>query len=293
MSASISSEFPFKSNYVEVKGSQIHYVDEGQGDPILFLHGNPTSSYLWRNIIPHLTSHARCIAPDLIGMGQSDKPDIEYGFADTYKYLEAFIGKMKLQHITLVIHDWGSGLGFRYAHQHAENIKGICFMEAMYKLVEFEKMPKRVQTAMKLMRKPFANWLMIGALNFFVKKMLPNGVVRKLSKEELAFYRVPYPTIKSRKPVRRWPAEVPIEGQPEENARVVASYHEWLKQTNIPKLCLYGDPGMLIPIDEIPWIEQHFPNIQTKYIGKGLHFLQEDQPQAIGEALKNWYTALG
>ena len=127
----ISTEFPFRSNFVEVHGSKIHYIDEGKGEPILFLHGNPTSSYLWRNIIPHLTGNARCIAPDLIGMGKSDKPDIEYRFFDHVKYIEGFIDKMKIKDVTLVIHDWGSGLGFHYAMRNEDKIRGIAFMEAI------------------------------------------------------------------------------------------------------------------------------------------------------------------
>ena len=127
----IATEFPFASHFVEVAGSRMHYLDEGEGDPILFLHGNPTSSYLWRNIIPHVTSMGRAIAPDLIGMGKSDKPDIEYTFFDHVKYVEGFIEKLDLKHITLVIHDWGSALGFHYAMRHPDNVKGLAFMEAI------------------------------------------------------------------------------------------------------------------------------------------------------------------
>lgn len=292
MSKEISAAFPFESKFLQVKGSNIHYIEEGEGDPILFLHGNPTSSYLWRNIIPHLTKQSRCIAPDLIGMGKSDKPDIDYGFRDTYAYLENFIQEMKLKNITLVIHDWGSGLGFHYAHQHPENIKGIVFMEAVYKIVDMAAMPARIQRAFTLMRNPFFNWLMLGVANFFLKKMIPNAIMRKISKEEHDYYKSPYPTIKSRKAVRVWPTEIALNGSPKYTHDIISAYHEWLKESTIPKLCLYAEPGMLIPEHEVPWIVENFPNTQAVNIGKGLHFVQEDEPDNIGLAISTWYKTL-
>ncbi|MEM7040607.1 MAG: alpha/beta fold hydrolase, partial [Bacteroidota bacterium] len=154
----ISTEFPFESHFITVNGSNIHYIDEGEGDPIVFLHGNPTSSYLWRNIIPYLTGLGRCIAPDLIGMGKSDKPNINYGFVDSYAYLKGFFEALKLENVTLVVHDWGSGLGFHYAHQHPDNIKGLAFMESIYELLDWDSLPKRVRAGMRMVRAPFFNW---------------------------------------------------------------------------------------------------------------------------------------
>lgn len=292
MSDHISSEFPFESRYIEVKGNRIHYIDEGTGDPVLFLHGNPTSSYLWRNIIPYLSKTARCIAPDLIGMGKSDQPDLEYGFNDSYEYLKSFIEQLNLKQITLVIHDWGSGLGFHYANQHRDNIKGIAFMEAVYKRLDWEKLPKRMKIAMTLMRFPMTNWLMLGAANFFIKKVIPNGIVRDLSDEAFAYYARPYPTIKSRKPVMRWPQEIAIKGKPKHTADAIDAYHVWLQETEIPKICFHADPGMLIPKDEIPWIKANFPNTTFVDIGAGLHFIQEDNPHTIGVELAKWYKGL-
>ena len=292
MEKPISSDFPFESKFLEIKGSKIHYIDEGMGDPVLFLHGNPTSSYLWRNIIPYMTDKSRCIAPDLIGMGKSDKPDINYGFNDSYEYLRLFIEKLGLKNITLVIHDWGSGLGFHYAHQHPRNIKGIAFMEAVYKLVDFDKQIPRVKTAMTLMRSAIGNWLMIGVANLFIKGFLPNGIVRKLIKEEMDIYKKPYPNLKSRKPIRVWPQEIAINGHPKHTHKIVSEYHEWLKKTEIPKICFYADPGMLIPKGEIPWIKENLPNITMVDIGNGLHFVQEDNPHKIGEELARWFEKI-
>lgn len=285
----ISSKFPFESKFITVKGSQIHYIDEGSGDPILFIHGNPTSSYLWRNIIPYLKNNARCIALDLIGMGKSDQPDLNYGFEDTYAYLKAFIESLALKNITLVIHDWGSGLGFHYANEHRNNIKGIAFMEAMHKMVDWKNLPLRIKVATTLMRMSIPNRLMLGVANLFVKKVLPNGTKRRLSKEEFEYYATPYPTIKSRRAVRVWPQNIPIKGKPKRITDIVYSYHEWLKTTNIPKICFYADPGILIPQKEVEWIQTNFPNTTLVNVGPGLHFIQEDNPHKIGEELAKWY----
>ncbi|MEM7371727.1 MAG: haloalkane dehalogenase [Bacteroidota bacterium] len=288
----ISVEFPFDSNYITVMGSTIHYIEEGSGDPVLFLHGNPTSSYLWRNIIPHLSKHARCIAPDLIGMGQSAKPDLAYGFRDSYAYLEAFIEQMNLKHITLVIHDWGSGLGFHYANTHRDNVKGIAFMEAIYRLLDWDTLPLRLKVGMRMMRNPLINWLMLGVANFFIRKVLPNGTIRQLSPTEKQVYASPFPTVTSRKPVRVWPTEIALKGSPPYTHKVISEYHKWLKESEVPKLCFHADPGMLIPKEEVAWIKEHFPNTTLVDIGKGLHFVQEDNPHAIGRGLAKWYQAL-
>lgn len=292
MNKEISPDFPFESKFLEVKGSKMHYIDVGEGDPILFLHGNPTSSYLWRNVIPHVQPLGRCIAPDLIGMGKSDKPDIGYTFDDHYDYLVQFIEKLNLKNITLVIHDWGSGLGFRYANEHRDNIKGIAFLEAIYKPIEWSEMPKDFKMAFKMMRTPFLGWLMISVGNMFLKKMLPDMIERKLTDEEFEYYKKPYQTIKSRKPVRVWPMEVPLGGKPKNVVAHVKAYSEWLSQTDLPKLCFYAHPGGIIKEDGVEFIKKNFPNTKMVDLGKGLHFLQEDHPHKIGEEIARWYKEL-
>lgn len=289
----ISSAFPFESKYKDINGSKIHYIDEGKGDPILFLHGNPTSSYLWRNIIPYVQSHGRCIAPDLIGMGKSDKPDIDYGFQDTYKYLEEFIDSLALKNITLVLHDWGSGLGFHYANTHRDNIKGIAFMEAMVKPLTWKGMPSfGLQMAFRMMRTPGIGWFMLSVANMFVKKLLPDMIVRKLSKEEIDNYELPYPTISSRKPVRTWPLDVPIDGKPKYTYDIINSYGEWLKESSVPKLFFYAQPGAIILKDTVDYIKSNFSNLKSIDIGQGLHFIQEDNPHQIGKEIAKWYLEL-
>ena len=288
----ISAAFPFESKYLEVNGSKMHYIDEGKGDPILFLHGQPTSSYLWRNIIHHLSKQGRCIAVDLIGMVKSGKPDIPYKFEDHYDYLEKFIDKLKLKNITLVIHDWGSGLGFHYANMHRDNIKGIAFMDAMYKPLSWSDLPKDYVMPFKMMRTPFIGWMMISIANIFLKKMIPDLILRKLSKEEIDYYESLYPTIKTRKPVRMWPTELPLDEKPKRVSDKIVAYSEWLKETKIPKPCLYSHPGAIIKEDGVEYLKNNFPNTKMVDIGEGIHFIREDSPHAIGEAVSERYKKL-
>lgn len=290
----ISSAFPYESKYLEVHGSKIHYIEEGSGDPILFLHGNPTSNYLWRNIIPYLKNQGRCIAPDLIGMGKSDKPDLNYGFNDTYKYVEGFIDKMELKNITLVLHDWGSGMGFNYANLHRDNIKAIAFMEAMYDAPTMYDMPFSVKTAIKMVRNPMIGPLMVQRANIFIKKMLPDMILRKLTDDEMNHYAKPYPNPKSRKPLLAWPQDVPFaDGKPTKATEAIKSWAPWLAGSNIPKLCLYVTPGVAIKEKDVTVIQQTFKNTEMLHLGKGLHFIQEDYPHEIGEAISTWYQRVG
>ena len=288
----ISAAFPFESKYVEVHGSKMHYIDEGAGDPILFLHGNPTSSYLWRNIIPYLTPHGRCIAPDLIGMGKSDKPNIPYRFFDHYKYVEGFIEKLGLSNVTLVIHDWGSGLGFHYAMQHESNIKGIAFMEAIVRPSKWSEFPRDFKMGFKLFRTPGVGWFMISVMNMFVKQILPQAIVRDLSDEEKAYYGSPYPTIASRKPVRQWPCEIPIDGTPADVHQAVEEYNRKLQESDLPKILFHATPGGIIGAETVQWCKDNLKNLRCVDIGKGIHFVQEDNPSLIGEELAKWYQGL-
>ncbi|MFT5920020.1 MAG: haloalkane dehalogenase, partial [Granulosicoccus sp.] len=282
MSKPISAEFPFKSKFVEVKGSNMHYIDEGEGDPILFLHGNPTSSYLWRNVIPYLTDKGRCIALDHIGMGKSDKPDIDYGFKDTSEYLEGFIEKLGLKNITLVIHDWGGMLGFHYANMNRDNVKAIAFMEAAIDLPRYETMPASIKMALTMMRTEFLGGLLVRRANIFITKMLPDLIDRKLTDEEMAYYAAPYPDAKSRKPLHRWPQDVAIKGKPAFSAERLRNYAKWLRQTEIPKLCLYVTPGVGFQEPDLEIVQKEFKNTKVIYLGEGGHFIQEDYPHEIG-----------
>ena len=286
----ISAAFPFDSKYVEVKGSKMHYIDEGEGDVILFIHGTPTSSYLWRNIIPHVKGSGRCIAVDLIGMGKSDQPDIDYGYTDEAAYLEAFIDSLGLKDITLVVHDWGAMLGFDYANRHRDNVKAIAFMEAAIQNVNWDGMPGKIRMGIKMMKSNIFGPLLVKRGNMFIKKMLPDLVSRELTKEEKALYAAPYQTVKSRHVLLRWPQDVPMNGKPVHVHEMIVSYSKWLKETDIPKLCLYITPGVGFQSVDRKVVENEFKNTEMINLGEGTHFVQEDYPHTIGELIATWMS---
>jgi haloalkane dehalogenase len=289
----ISATFPFESEFVDVLGSKMHYVDVGEGDPILFLHGNPTSSYLWRNIIPYVDGQARCVAVDLIGMGKSDHPDIPYRYDDHYRYLCGFIDALGIgSNLTLVIHDWGSGLGFRWAREHEEDVRAIAFMEAMIRPLSLDDMPGSLRIAMRMMRAPGTGWMMISAGNMFLKKMLPDLTHADISPEALAYYRSAFPTVASRKAVRVWPRELPLDGKPADNTAIVEDYRQWLTRTEIPKLLFHGNAGVAIKEDEVAWCRENLSNLEIVDLGDAIHFVQETHPSTIGTQLSKWYAGL-
>jgi haloalkane dehalogenase len=288
----ISAAFPFESRFVEVQGSRMHYVEEGSGDPVLFLHGNPTSSYLWRNVIPHVSPLARCIAPDFIGMGKSDKPDIEYRFFDHSRYVEGFIEALGLRNITFVVHDWGSALAFHYARRHEENVKGLAFMEAIVRPVTWDEWPEQARQMFQAFRTPDVGENMIINQNMFVEAVLPGAILRNLSAEEMDRYREPYLDPPSRKPTWRWPNEIPIDGEPADVVEAAQAYSEWLGKSDLPKLLLYAKPGAIMREPLIEWCRKNVRNLKTVDIGAGAHFVQEDRPHEIGEAIAEWYKGL-
>ena len=281
-----------ESHFVDVLGSKMYYVEGGHGDPILFLHGNPTSSYLWRYILPHLESGARVIAPDLIGMGKSDKPDLEYRLVDHVRYVEGFIEALRLQRITLVIHDWGSALGFHYARRHETNVKGVGFMEAIVRSMTWAEWPHTVRPLFQAFRTPKVGWDLIVNKNVFVEQVLPGAIQRKLTDDEMQAYREPFIEPSSRKPVWRWPNEIPVDGQPEEVVQLVDNYTSWLATSEVSKLLLYATPGALIRKEQVLWCRDHIKNLEMVDLGSGLHFVQEDCPDEIGRALREWYERL-
>jgi haloalkane dehalogenase len=287
----ISAAFPFESHYVEVRGSQMHYVDEGEGDPIVFLHGNPTSCYLWRNIIPYLVPQGRCIAPDLIGMGKSDKPDIEYRFYDHLEYIEGFIDALGLESITLVIHDWGGALGFQYAMDHESNVKAIAFMEPVLPS-QWQVTSPEARQIFDAFRTPDVGWGLLVDRNIFIENILPGGILRPLSETEKNHYREPFTEPASRKPIWRWPNELPIDGEPADIVKTMQDLNAWLEQSDLPKLLFYAEPGAIFPAEVVDTYRENLKNLKTINIGPGNHYIQEDNPHLIGSELADWYRSL-
>jgi haloalkane dehalogenase len=292
MEHNISTQFPFTSYFVNVNGHQIHYIDEGQGDPILFLHGNPTSAYLWRNVIPYLTNRGRCIALDLIGMGKSDRPDLDYSFFDHVRYVEGCIDSLSLKNITLVLHDWGSAVGLYYAQRHATNVKALCLMEFI-RPTTWEEWHEPARSLFQAFRQPKVGWDLIVNQNAFIEQVLPNAIVRQLSEAEMEQYRAPFANPSDRKPLWRFPNQLPISGEPAGMVEVVQRYHDWLLQTPLPKLFFWATPGALISPEKAVWYQQHLPHVKAVHIGAGVHYLQEDNPHVIGQELATWYASLG
>ena len=282
-----SDAFPFESQFVEILGSRMHYVESGTGDPILFIHGNPTSSYLWRNIIPHAVPHGRAIAVDLIGMGKSDKPDIPYRFFDHYRYLEGFIEALGLTDITLVIHDWGGGLGTSDARRHPDNVTGIAFMESVVMPMDLADADPVTRFVFNRMRDPEKGDRMNKEKSFFLKRLMPMMTRAKLSPAAKKAYLAPYPTPASRTPVAVWPREIPISGTPADMTEEIGDNYEWFKTAPIPKLLLHAKPGVIFK-QLVPELERDVANLTSVPIGKGKHYVQEDQPEAIGVALSSW-----
>jgi haloalkane dehalogenase len=291
-SETISAADPYPRKRIAVLDSEMAYVDTGTGDPVVFLHGNPTSSYLWRNIIPHVQPLARCLAPDLIGMGESGKsPAGSYRFVDHARYLDAWFAALGLDHnVTLVVHDWGSALGFHWARRHPERVKGIVYMEAIVRPVTWEEWPEAARRIFQGMRSP-AGEEMVLEKNVFVERILPGSVLRPLTEEEMAIYRRPYlEPGESRRPTLTWPREIPIAGEPADVVQVVHDYAAWLSTSTVPKLFINAEPGAILTGPQRTFC-RGFPN-QREVTVRGNHFLQEDSPHEIGRAIAEWYREL-
>lgn len=281
-----------EEKYIKVLGTHMHYVTEGSGDPVLFLHGNPTSSCLWRKVIPHISPYGRCIAPDLIGHGKSAKPNIKYHFFDHYNYIKAFTEKLELDNITLVLHDWGSALGFHYALHHRDKIKGIAFMEAFVRPWRWVDLKWDYKLGFRLLRTPVVGEFLIYGMNAFLNLIMPRLTISKLTREEKKMYKAPFTRISSRKPMLAWPRKIPVNGKPKDIHSLMAYYSAWLQGSKLPKLLLYGEPGALIDQKVRLWCEKKLPNLTLVNVGKGLHYLPEDQPVEIGRALAEWYLKI-
>lgn len=290
----LSAEEPTKQ-FIDVQGKNMAYVEMGKGDPIVFQHGNPTSSYLWRNIMPHLADQGRCIAVDLIGMGDSDK--LDNPGPDSYRYVEhreyLFAAWQALgvsDRVTLVIHDWGSALGFDWAQQHPDAVLGIAYMEAIVRPVTWDEWPEAARAVFQGFRSA-AGEAMVLDKNMFVERVLPGSVLRDLTEDEMNVYRRPFLNPgEDRRPTLTWPRQIPIEGEPQDVHDIVAGYSDWIRSSDMPKLFINAEPGAILvgPQREFcrAWKNQQEVTV------KGNHFLQEDSPDEIGKAIAEWRNKL-
>ena len=284
----------WNKKYIDVLGKQIAYVEMGDGDPIIFQHGNPTSSYLWRNILPQLQGLGRCIAMDLIGMGDSEKLEDEgnmtYSYNTHKKYFDGFLDAIGVEsNATLVIHDWGSALGFDWANNYPEKVKAICYMEGIVQSMEWEDWNEDAKGIFQGFRSP-AGEEMILEKNLFIEAVLPGSILRKLSDAEMNEYRRPFNDKKSRRPTLDWPRQIPLENDPPEICKIVDSYSQWMAENNIPKLFINAEPGAIL-IGKQREFCRTWKN-QKEVTVKGSHFIQEDSPNEIGNAIFDWLKGI-
>ncbi|MBL6905939.1 haloalkane dehalogenase [Gammaproteobacteria bacterium] len=290
----ISAAEPTKQ-MISVKGKSMAYVEMGEGDPIIFQHGNPTSSYLWRNVMPHLADQGRCIAIDLIGMGDSDKLDgagaDSYTFMQHREYLDGALQALGVkQNVTWVIHDWGSALGFDWANRHRDVVKGIAYMEGIVRPVSWAEWPEAARGVFQGFRSE-AGEEMVLEKNTFIERVLPGSIMRELSAEEMEVYRRPFQNKgEDRRPTLSWPRQIPIDGEPADVVDIVQDYADWLSAAQLPKLFINAEPGAILTGPQREFCRS-WPN-QTEVTVSGSHFIQEDSPHEIGKAIAHWYKNL-
>ena len=286
------STTPLAKSFATVNGKRMAYHESGTGAPIVFLHGNPTSSYLWRNVVPHLRDHGRCIAPDLIGQGDSDKLDdtspASYRFVEHREYLDGLLDQLDLgDEVTLVIHDWGSALGFDWANRHRDRVAGIAYMEALVRPATWDEWPENATSIFQALRSPAGESMIIDK-NLFVETILPASILRTLDDEEMAEYRRPFADPEHRRPTLTWPREIPLAGEPPDVVEIVGDYAAWLSEADVPKLFINAEPGAILT-GAVREFCRTWPN-QTEVTVKGNHFLQEDSPDEIGQAIASWLS---
>ena len=286
----------FEKHFKVVNGKRLAYIEEGHGDPIVLLHGNPTSSYLWRNVIPELTASGRVIAPDLIGQGDSEKLSVSegpgrYTFEVAYEYLVGLLSELDAeQNVVLVGHDWGGALGFHWARNHPNLVRGIAYMEALVSPVQWSEWPEAARGIFQGFRSDKGEDLVL-TRNLFVEAVLPNSVIRKLTDEEMGHYRAPFSTPDDRQPTLNWPRQIPIDGEPVEMVQLVSEYGRWLEESvTLPKLFINAEPGSILVGRQREYCRS-WPN-QKEVTVPGKHFVQEDSPFKIGKAIAEWLKGL-
>ncbi|KAA1193221.1 haloalkane dehalogenase [Pseudohalioglobus sediminis] len=291
----LSETMPFEKNFASVNGKRIAYLEEGSGDPIVLLHGNPTSSFLWRNVVPELVESGRVIVPDLIGQGESEKlpasegPD-RYTLEVAYAYVDGLLAAIgATKRVTLVIHDWGSAIGFLWAMRHPDDVRGVAYMEGIVKPMNWADWPEGAVGIFKGFRSDKGEDLILNR-NMFIEAVLPTSIIRELSETEMDAYRAPYPNSDDRQPLLNWPRQIPIEGEPEDMVALVNEYGAFMAGSEMPKLFINAEPGSILVGPQREFCRS-WPNQQEVTV-KGLHFIQEDSPVEIGQAVANWLKTI-
>jgi haloalkane dehalogenase len=286
---------PYEKKFIDVDSKKIAYVDEGHGDPIILIHGNPTSSFLWRNIVPELLNSGRVIVPDLIGQGDSEKLPVSdgadrYSLEVAYKYVDGLLQNIGADNnVTLVIHDWGSGIGFLWAMRNPDAVKGVAYMEAIVKPMSWDDWPEGGVGIFKGFRSEKGEDLILNR-NMFIEGVLPSSVIRELTEKEMNAYRAPHIKEEDRQPLLNWPRQIPLEGEPKNVVSLVNDYGAFMSSSNIPKLFINADPGSILLGKQREFCRS-WPN-QKEVTVKGIHFIQEDSPFEIGQAVAEWLETI-
>ena len=288
------SEKELEKKFVEVLGKKMAYHERGEGNPIVFQHGNPTSSYLWRNIIPHIENQGRCIAIDLIGMGDSEKLEDQgentYSYHVQKRYFDACLKELNIDNnVIFVIHDWGSSLGFNWSFENQNNVKGICYMEAIVQNLIWDSWPDDATSIFQGFRSEAGEDLILKK-NLFIEGVLPSAIIRDLSDKEMTVYRKPFLNELERRPTLDWPRQIPINGEPEKVCAIVEKYSGWMSENEIPKLFINAEPGSILVGKQRKFCRA-WKN-QKEVTVKGTHFIQEDSPHEIGQAIAEWVKVI-
>jgi haloalkane dehalogenase len=276
---------------VDLLDSEMHYRETGAGRPFVFLHGNPTSSYLWRNVLPGVGDPAWCLAPDLIGMGDSGKPDIDYRFADHARYLDAWFDQLELEGVVLIGHDWGGALAFDWARRHPDRVSAVAFLETILRPMTWDAFPESGRPIFDALRTPGRGEQMVLEENLFIEQALPGAIRGGLAEADHNVYRAPYPTVESRRPLLQWPREMPLGGEPADVVERVEAYDRWLADSrDVPKLLLTFDPGQGIMVgpELVAWCENNVAALEAEHCGVAGHHAPEDRPGPISAAISGW-----
>jgi|TARA_B110000444_G_scaffold251771_1_gene280108 haloalkane dehalogenase len=295
-----AADFPYEYKFVEIDGNRIAYIEKGEGDPILFIHGAPTSSYLWRNILPWMSDRGRCISMDLIGFGQSDKPKDHFGYFIHTDYVRKFIEALDLKNITLVLHDWGFNYGMEYTVDHPENVKGVCYGEALmsprYPIDDTESYGKECPGVLNMYRtmQSEAGHDIAVTQNLFVERVMPEHIYRKMTQAEMMHYRQPFFNVEDRGPILQMPRDVPLDGEPADIRASYTKYNDWFESDNktVPTLHVYATPGAVNTTEDAAWMCNNIRNHESAWIGTGIHYIQEDNPEGWGRALRDWHRRI-